>query len=90
MIYLRLDDIKRTSQDRPEGYLESVLSVSKVVGDIVEIADSDYAELLSIYQPSKFTGLGDAIKWLTDKLGITQCGGCKKRQKSLNNLFPFS
>ena len=37
--------------------------------------------------PSK--GFGDTIKKVTDKLGIKQCGGCKKRQKKLNRLFPY-
>ena len=34
-------------------------------------------------------GLGDTIKKVTDKLGISQCGGCKKRQEKLNRLFPY-
>ncbi len=31
-------------------------------------------------------GLGDAIKAVTDILGIKQCGGCKKRQETLNKI----
>lgn len=34
-------------------------------------------------------GLGDTIKKVTDKLGIKQCGGCKKRQEALNRLVPY-
>ena len=34
-------------------------------------------------------GLGDTIKKVTDKMGIKQCGGCKKRQAALNKLFPY-
>ena len=34
-------------------------------------------------------GLGDTIKKVTDKLGIKQCGGCKRRQEKLNRLFPY-
>ena len=34
-------------------------------------------------------GLGDTIKKVTDKLGIKQCGGCKKRQDALNRLVPY-
>jgi hypothetical protein len=34
-------------------------------------------------------GLGDTIKKVTDKMGIKQCGGCKKRQEKLNRLFPY-
>jgi len=37
----------------------------------------------------KMKGLGDLIKKGTDKLGIKQCGGCKKRQEWLNKKFPF-
>jgi len=34
-------------------------------------------------------GLGDTIKKITEKAGIKQCGGCKKRQAKLNRLFPY-
>ena len=37
----------------------------------------------------KSEGLGDTVKKITDKMGIKQCGGCKKRQKKLNRLFPY-
>ena len=32
--------------------------------------------------PAESEGLGDTIKKVTDKLGIKQCGGCKKRQEN--------
>lgn len=34
-------------------------------------------------------GLGDAIKEVTEVLGIKQCDKCKERQSKLNRLFPF-
>jgi hypothetical protein len=34
-------------------------------------------------------GLGDAIKKVTDAVGISQCDKCKERQNKLNRLFPF-
>jgi hypothetical protein len=34
-------------------------------------------------------GLGDAVKVVTDALGIEQCSECEKRQSKLNKLFPF-
>jgi hypothetical protein len=34
-------------------------------------------------------GLGDAVKVVTDALGIDQCDNCQKRQSKLNKLFPF-
>jgi hypothetical protein len=37
----------------------------------------------------KSKGLGDTVKKVTEKLGIKQCGGCKKRQEKLNRLFPY-
>lgn len=40
-------------------------------------------------EPAKSKGLGDTIKKVTDKLGIKQCGGCKKRQALMNQLFPY-
>ena len=40
-------------------------------------------------KPLTSKGLGDSIAKLTRKIGIKQCGGCKKRQAKLNNLFPY-
>ena len=37
----------------------------------------------------KSRGLGDTIKKLTEKIGVKQCGACKKRQKALNRLVPY-
>ena len=34
-------------------------------------------------------GLGDAVAWITTKLGIRKCGRCSKRQEALNAAFPF-
>lgn len=34
-------------------------------------------------------GLGDAIKAVTEALGIEQCEKCKERQSRLNRLFPW-
>ena len=34
-------------------------------------------------------GLGDVIANVTKKVGIKQCGGCKRRQATLNKLVPF-
>ncbi len=39
--------------------------------------------------PEHRPGLGDVIAWITHKLGIRQCAGCKKRQAWLNRWFPF-
>ena len=38
----------------------------------------------------KSRGLGDTVKTITDKLGIKQCGGCKKRQKQWNKVVPYN
>jgi orotate phosphoribosyltransferase len=40
-----------------------------------------------VSQPSR--GLGDVVAKVTTKLGIKPCGGCKKRQRRLNQLVPF-
>jgi hypothetical protein len=31
-------------------------------------------------------GLGDAVSWLTNTLGIHECGACSERKKKLNKL----
>ena len=34
-------------------------------------------------------GLGDTIAKVTSAVGIKPCGGCKERQKKLNELIPY-
>lgn len=34
-------------------------------------------------------GLGDTVAKATNAIGIKPCGGCKKRQKMMNRLFPY-
>ena len=35
-------------------------------------------------------GLGDTVKRATEKLGVKPCGGCKKRQEKLNEMFSYN
>jgi len=34
-------------------------------------------------------GLGDVVATVTTALGVKPCGGCKERQKTLNDAVPF-
>jgi len=34
-------------------------------------------------------GFGDTIAKITKKVGIKTCGGCQKRRKTLNKMFPY-
>lgn len=38
---------------------------------------------------SQWKGLGDVVASMTKAVGIRPCGGCQKRQASLNKLVPF-
>jgi hypothetical protein len=38
----------------------------------------------------KETGLGDAIKRVTNAFGIRPCGGCERRAAALNSWFVFT
>ena len=51
-------------------------------GDIIE-------RTCKVRDPSKSRGLGDTIAKVTDKLKIRKCGGCRRRQKKYNELFPY-
>lgn len=44
-------------------------------------------EMLEFARKSR--GVGDTIAKITNKVGIKTCGGCKKRQKWLNEKFPY-
>lgn len=38
----------------------------------------------------KIKGLGDAVKAVTDFVGIVPCEACLKRQEKWNKIFPFT
>ena len=44
--------------------------------------------LLPVRCECKLRGLGDRVAVFTKKLGIKECGGCKKRREALNKAFP--
>jgi hypothetical protein len=52
-----------------------------------DLDDPKYIALKNKY--GKLRGLGDVVAAVTSAVGIQPCGGCKKRQESLNKLVPF-
>ena len=42
------------------------------------------------YNNYQSKGLGDTIARITNRLGIRQCGGCKKRQSWLNKNVSYN
>lgn len=54
-----------------------------------ESLKKELLEMRSLLATKESKGLGDTIKKVTEKLGIKQCGGCKRRQEKLNRLFPY-
>lgn len=71
-------ELKRALASRP---------LSKATRAKYANALSSGGEEWNVSMPSR--GLGDTVAKLTTKLGIKPCGGCKKRQKKLNQLVPF-
>jgi hypothetical protein len=68
-----------------------------VAGNLIARVSVTYTDRKQPYVQNKMSdnidnkskGLGDTIKKVTDKLGIKQCGKCKKRQEKLNKMFPY-
>ena len=56
---------------------------------IMSTEDRHKADIPNQTQPDKSKGLGDTVAKITKAVGIKPCGGCKKRQKKLNRLFPY-
>lgn len=53
----------------------------------IDILNKEYEE--HSLKNMKTSGLGDLIGKVTNKLGIEECEGCKKRKEKLNKLFPW-
>ena len=41
------------------------------------------------YEVGESRGLGDTVAKLARAVGVRPCGGCKQRQKKLNQIFPY-
>ena len=41
------------------------------------------------YEVGNSRGLGDTVAKITKAVGIKPCGGCAKRRKAMNRIFPF-
>jgi hypothetical protein len=41
-------------------------------------------------QGQRSRGLGDTVAKVAARLGLRPCGGCKKRQRLLNRVVPYS
>ena len=55
----------------------------------VTAATANHQSQVSNLQSTPARGLGDVVAKMTCAVGIKPCGGCKKRQATLNHLFPF-
>ena len=53
------------------------------------IAALDFSKMEIVRDKKESEGLGDTIAKITTKIGIKPCGACKKRQKKLNEIFPY-
>jgi len=53
------------------------------------ITKSAYSPHLVHTMCRKSVGLGDTVSKILTKLGFRKCGGCKKRQATLNRLVPY-
>jgi hypothetical protein len=64
----------------------------KIEGEVIkqQLLPEEMEPIMPVKAETKVEGLGDAIKSVTEFLGIKQCDACKQRQATLNRLFPFT
>jgi len=96
---LLLNDIFEASLNRPEGYVDDVLSKGVVEEDWVEMEDEVYFQLKNKYSPS-VEGLGDVVSVFAQPIAraidsvtggnLQGCSSCERRRKLLNAWVPFS
>jgi hypothetical protein len=85
------DSFYLTEKDFADIQLKHMDGTPEEVGKEVSEAFGRFGESVEI--PSIVVGprgLGDSIASLTSKVGIRPCGGCKERQKWLNELVPYN
>ena len=55
----------------------------------LELHEDGSVVVSSFQKKEPITGLGDVVAAATSAVGIRPCGGCKKRQQAMNQMFPF-
>ncbi|MDA6068941.1 hypothetical protein NJT12_04830 [Flavobacterium sp. AC] len=77
------DDLTDKSRPKPleeSQFIELPETAPEIKEDDFIIKESNLVEV---------EGIGDIIHIVTKAIGIEQCDDCKKRQKLLNQMFPF-
>jgi hypothetical protein len=63
---IRLSELKKKAESRPEGYYEKVVSMGNVDNDVLSLTSKAYFELLKIYDPAAINRQAPS--------GCTTCG----------------
>ena len=87
MKHVPFKTLRKFDNLRP-GFLAACKKIGKATETGLEMSLEQYNVTRSDFDLSR--GFGDTIKKLTGKLGIRPCGGCRKRQKTLNKILPYS
>jgi len=86
-IPILLSALEQVAPERPAGYLEEVLSVSKVKEGLVFIPHEHYARLAAKYNPQASqaigTGPGSQLKRMLSKIGIQPSPGCQCNKRAV-------
>ena len=82
MITLSLQSLSRTARERPDGYLDDILSRARVDGDKVILSAESYAFLLTKYRQQHFSGPGTELSKLLKRFGIEPTPTCTCRAKA--------
>jgi len=74
--------MQNVAKNRPEGYLEEVLSSGTVEEDRVTLADDVYRRLAAKYRTAARPGVGTELKKLLSRIGITASPTCSCNTKA--------
>lgn len=91
--------IEWQARKRPPGYADEILASAKEVrGELVIMEDAVYYALVKKYARAPQRGLGDTVASVLKPIArgidavagtkLANCGGCAKRQETLNRIVP--
>jgi hypothetical protein len=83
MITFPIEALRQVARRRPAGYLDDVLSLASVEGEMVSLTDEAYESLKTKYaSPPPTSGPGTELKKLLKTIGIEAKPGCKCNKRA--------
>lgn len=91
LLRIRIEDIRSKASQRPDGYVDEVLSLAKERSEThIWMTSDDYDAMADKYstQAKVGTELKKLVSWFAWAVGATDCETCANREQAMNRWGP--